>query len=113
MPAAAHITSADVIVLSHDGEALSCAAKSCTGAGIETLKRWLDQSETDVLFLSNRRGTPVVLLSFDSWNRVARTVVRGAIPNDVLARAIITGALPNSAPEEPPSTGYSPLARVR
>jgi hypothetical protein len=65
----------EIVVLDREGQQLSCAAKSCSGVGIETLKRWL--GESDVLYLGNRRGKPVVLLSFASWSRVARVVERG------------------------------------
>jgi len=106
MPAAAPA----ILALDRDGLPLDIATKTCTGTGLGTLRRWLE--EADVVFLSNRRGTPVVLLSFESWNRVSRTVVRGAIPPDVLARAM-TGTIPSAPPEESPSTGFSPLARVR
>jgi hypothetical protein len=76
MPPADNRTT-EVVVLDREGQQLSCAAKSCSGVGIETLFRWFKEAETDVLFLRNRRGEPVVLLSFDSWNRVARVVERG------------------------------------
>jgi hypothetical protein len=109
MPAAAPA----ILALDRDGLPLDVAAKTCTGTGLGTLRRWLEGDGAEVLLLHNGRGEPLVLTRWSTWQRVARTVVRGAIPNDVLARAIITGALPNSAPEESPSTGYSPLARVR
>jgi hypothetical protein len=94
MPAAAPA----IVVLDNAGEPLDCRAKVCSGTGLNTLKLWL--AESDVLFLSNRRGQPLVLLSWTTWNRVAR--------------AGLAGALPNSTPEEPPSDArFSSLARVR
>jgi hypothetical protein len=65
--------------------------------GLKTLRRWLDAGGADVLLLANGKGKPLVLLTWEAWNRVARTVVNGGFPAD-----------------EPRQPGYdhSPLARA-
>jgi hypothetical protein len=66
-----------ITVQGQDGLPLTCSSKSCSGSGYETLKRWLGEDRSDVLFLHGDRGEPLVLLSQDAWARVARTIVRG------------------------------------
>ena len=71
----------EIVAFGHDGAALNCAAKTCSGTGLETLRRWLDGA-TDAVFLHNGSGQPVVLVSWSAWNRAVRTVVRGDIPDE-------------------------------
>ena len=51
-----------------------CATKACAGNRVKTLRRWLDDGKADVLILHSGRGEPLVLLSWGTWNRVARTI---------------------------------------
>ena len=96
MPRSAHRHPPEIVALDHDSLPLSCAAKACSGAGLETLKRWMGEGEADALLLHNGRGKPLVLVNWDTWNRVARTVVRSELP------------------DEPPQRGsYSILANAR
>jgi hypothetical protein len=93
MPASA----LEILALDRDGRPLNCAVKSVEGGdGLKTLRRWLDAGGADVLLLANGKGKPLVLMSWEAWNRVGRTVVRGDFS------------------EEPRQPGYdhSPLARV-
>jgi hypothetical protein len=69
-----------IVALDRDGLPLDCAAKVCSGTGLSTLQRWLGDGKAEVLLLHNGKGKPLVLVNWDTWNRVARTVVRGDIP---------------------------------
>jgi hypothetical protein len=88
-----------ILALDRDGLPLDIATKSCSGAGLGTLRRWLEGDQAEVLLLHNGRGEPLVLTRWSTWRRVARTILPSAIPDAV--------------PEEPPATGFSPLASVR
>lgn len=63
-----------IVALDRDGLPLDCATKACAGDGVKTLRRWLDDGKADVLILHNGRGEPLVLLSWGTWNRVARAI---------------------------------------
>ena len=63
-----------IIALDRDDLTLDCATKACAGDGVKTLRRWLDDGKADVLILHNGRREPLVLLSWGTWNRVARTI---------------------------------------
>lgn len=71
----------EIVALDRDGLPLDCAAKICSGTGLSTLQRWIGDGKAEVLLLHNGRGKPLVLVNWDTWNRVARTVVRGDIPD--------------------------------
>jgi hypothetical protein len=72
-----------IVALDRDGLPLDCAAKICSGTGLSTLQRWLGDGKAEVLLLHNGKGKPLVLVNWgDTWTRVARTVVRGDIPDD-------------------------------
>jgi hypothetical protein len=64
----------EIVALDHDGQPLTCAVRTCSGTGLSTLQRWLGDGGADVLLLHNGRGEPLVLVSWDTWSRVARTI---------------------------------------
>jgi hypothetical protein len=65
-----------IVTLDQDGVPMNCAAKTCSGAGLSTLQRWLGEGEVDVLRLHNGRSKLLVLVSWDAWSRVARTIIK-------------------------------------
>jgi hypothetical protein len=67
----------EIVALDRDGGLLNCVAKTVAGDGLKTLQRWLDGGTADALFLHSGGGEPLVLVRLKTWNRVARTVVRG------------------------------------
>ena len=67
-----------IVALDRDGLPLDCAAKICSGSGLSTLQRWLGDGKAEVLLLHNGKGKPLVLVNWDTWTRVARTVVKDA-----------------------------------
>lgn len=71
-----------ILALDRDGHTLDCVAKTCSGDGLKTLQRWLGDGKAEVLLLHNGKGKPLVLVNWDTWNRVARTVVRGDLPDE-------------------------------
>jgi hypothetical protein len=71
-----------IVALDRDGLTLDCAAKTCSGDGLKTLQRWLGDGKAEVLLLHNGKGKPLVLVNWDTWNRVARTVVKGDVPDN-------------------------------
>jgi hypothetical protein len=64
-----------IVALDRDGATLDCAAKTCSGDGLKTLHRWLGDGKAEVLLLHNGKGKPLVLVNWDTWNKVARTIV--------------------------------------
>ena len=84
LPADKRPANPEIIAFGHDGAALSCATKTCTGTGLSTLQRWLGDGKAEVLLLHNGRGKPLVLVDWDTWTRVARTVVNGDYPDEPL-----------------------------
>jgi hypothetical protein len=54
---------------------LSCAAKTVSGAGLETLRKWIAETDATALILHDRRGEPLVVIGWDGWNRVTQTAV--------------------------------------
>ena len=62
------MSKANIIALGRDGE-LSCAAKSCTGSGLRTLREWL--AGCDVVILFGGRGAPPVVVA--SWEACSLT----------------------------------------
>ena len=54
---------------------------SYRGTGLSTLQRWLGDGKAEVLLLHNGKGKPLVLVNWDTWNRVARAV-KGDIPDE-------------------------------
>jgi hypothetical protein len=68
----------NVIALGRDGE-LSCAAKSCTGSGLRTLREWLAGADAVILFGGGSAAPPIVAVSWDAWNRAVRMT---ATPED-------------------------------
>jgi hypothetical protein len=93
----------EIVALDRDGSALNCRVKSCSGDGFATLMRWLGEGDADALLLSNNGcGGPLVLVNWDTWNRVAPTVIRDASWRG------------NSPPTcEPQQSAYSVLANAR
>jgi hypothetical protein len=66
-------------VLDSFGSPLTCSAKNCAGPGPNTLRQWL--GDLDAIFLLSDRGRdPMVLVSFDAWQRLAQ-VIPHAIPD--------------------------------
>jgi hypothetical protein len=68
--------SPEITAFDRDGLPLRCAAKVCSGAGPATLRRLLDEEAADALIVHDRRGEPLVLVTWESWNRMARTTVQ-------------------------------------
>ena len=62
-----------IIALGHAGEALTCATRAVSGDGLDTLRRWVDES--DALFLTNGAGEPLVVVKWAAWTRAVRTMV--------------------------------------
>ena len=60
----------NIIALGRDGE-LSCAAKSCTGSGLRTLREWLAGCDVVILF-GGRGAPPVVVASWEAWSRAVQ-----------------------------------------
>jgi hypothetical protein len=75
--------------------------KVCSGTGLDTLRRWLGDGDASILILHNGGGRPLVLASWDAWNRVAQTIINGAIPQ---------GDMPDGHRE--PGYNHSVLARA-
>jgi hypothetical protein len=63
-----------IVALDRNGATLNCAAKICSGDGLKTLHRWLGDGKAEVLLLHNGKGKPLVLVNWDTWTRVARTI---------------------------------------
>jgi hypothetical protein len=68
----------EIVAFDREGALLNCAAKTVAGDGLKTLERWLDGGTADALFLHNGKGEPLVLVRLSTWQRVAKTVTRGA-----------------------------------
>jgi hypothetical protein len=73
MPASA----STIVALDRDGATLDVTVKSCSGAGLGTLRRWLDDGKAEVLLLSGSgsKDQPLVLVNWATWNKVARTIL--------------------------------------
>ena len=63
-----------IVALDRNGVRLDCAVKTCSGDGLGTLQRWLGDGKAEVLLLHDGKGKPLVLVNWDTWTRVARTV---------------------------------------
>jgi hypothetical protein len=63
-----------IVALDRNGVRLDCAVKTCSGDGLGTLQRWLGDGKAEVLLLHNGKGKPLVLVNWDTWTRVARTI---------------------------------------
>jgi hypothetical protein len=64
----------EIVALGYDGTPLNCATKICSGSGLDTLQRWLGDGKAEVLLLGNGKSKPLVLVNWDTWTRVARTI---------------------------------------
>jgi hypothetical protein len=68
----------EIVVLDHDGMAISCVMKVVgSGSGLATLRQWLRDSRVLLLHEGKAGQPPLVLLDWDSWARTARIVIRG------------------------------------
>jgi hypothetical protein len=94
-----------IVALDRDGLPLDCAAKTCSGTGLSTLQHWLGDGKAEVLLLHNGKGKPLVLVNWDTWNRVASTVIKGDFPE--------IGPVGRLAGADDPSQGFSPLVNAR
>jgi hypothetical protein len=74
-PARMPVSTPAIVALDRDGDTLEVAVKSCSGDGLRTLQRWLDAGNAEVLLLSGGKGKPLVLLGWETWNKVARTIL--------------------------------------
>jgi hypothetical protein len=63
-----------IVALDRNGVRLDCAVKTCSGDGLGTLQRWLGDGKAEVLLLHDGKGKPLVLVNWDTWTRVARTI---------------------------------------
>ena len=63
-----------IVALDRNGVRLDCAVKTCSGDGLSTLQRWLGDGKAEVLLLHDGKGKPLVLVNWDTWTRVARTI---------------------------------------
>jgi hypothetical protein len=80
-----------ILALDRNNAELVWSTKICSGAGLDTLHRWLQTADSEVLLLSDggAKTMPIVLLRWDSWaTRFAKMVIRGG------SRRIIADAQP-------------------
>jgi hypothetical protein len=66
---------AEIVAVTDAGDRLRCAAKVCSGPGLQKMREWLQEAGTDALIVNGEGvAPPIVVLGWEVWAKLVELV---------------------------------------